>query len=721
MSTDRPLRVVFLWHQHQPYYIDFETGRAVLPWVRLHGVKDYLDMVRILDEFPTLKQTFNLVPSLIEQIESYVSGEVIDNQMALTLKRASELSESDKLEITQSFFSASAGTMIKPLQRYYQLYQKVLLARSDLSRVSRDFSEQDWIDLVILSNLTWIDPMFRDDPEIKYLFDKKRDYSEGDKANLWNFHKKILAQILPAHQEAQDRGLIEVSFSPYYHPILPLLIDTDLAKESMPHSQLPNQRFSHPEDAERQIQMSSEMYEDRFGRPMRGMWPSEGSVAEALLPVLINKGVEWIATDQEIWEASLSDGKRSGSTFHQPFVLRRESGEVGIIFRDHTMSDKIGFVYSGWDAQEAAADFIKSLHNIRKVIGPEHIDEAIVPVILDGENAWEYYHNDGSDFLRALYKQIQDDPTITTETVSGVFDKKDKAENIPRLFAGSWIDHNFRIWIGHEEDNKAWDLLSAARSALVEYELSNTDADSETLARAWQRIYIAEGSDWCWWYGDEHSSDQDDVFDRLFRSHLTAVYSLIGKEPPPDLMKPIRGVRGISGIEQPLGLISPEIDGVVTDYYEWYSAGIYNCMKAGSAMHRAVNVLHAYYFGFDDDNIYLRLDLFTRAHDDSAGEFAFRFLLTTVKRYRFDIDQSGITMWVGEGDDFSKLSFSGKVGIAKLIEVSIPRQDIEFDSEFRAQLAVEVLRGDEQIERWPSYDWVRTTMPTEDKSTFWQV
>ncbi len=252
------LRVVFLWHQHQPYYKDFETGRLVLPWVRLHGIKDYLDMVKILEDFPGLRQTFNLVPSLIEQIDDYVRHGGVDDHMALTLKRAQSLAETDKQEMLSSFFSANVATMIRPYPRYYQLHEKFILSRSDVSKAAREFTEQEWIDLAVWSNLVWIDPMFRRDSDISYLFEKRHDFTEEDKVGLIEFQKKILEQIIPAHRDAQERGQAEVSFSPYFHPILPLLIDTDLTKEALPHMQLPNERFSHPEDARKQVEMSCE-------------------------------------------------------------------------------------------------------------------------------------------------------------------------------------------------------------------------------------------------------------------------------------------------------------------------------------------------------------------------------------------------------------------------------------------------------------------------------
>ncbi|MBU1319009.1 MAG: glycoside hydrolase [candidate division Zixibacteria bacterium] len=723
-----PLKVVFLWHQHQPYYKDFETDRYVLPWVRLHGTKDYLDMVRILDEFPGIKQTFNLVPSLIEQIQDYTQHDAVDNHMSLTLKRAADLTDAEKIEILSTFFSANVGTMIKPHQRYYQIHEKVMLCKSDLQKAADSITDQEYIDLTIWSNLVWIDPMFRSDPDIARLFEKKNGFSEEDKIGLFQFQKRLLSEIIPAHRDAQDRGQIEVSFSPYFHPILPLLIDTDLAREALPRIKLPSERFQHPEDASHQIKMSCDMYQELFGRPLTGMWPSEGSVAEPLIPLFLDHNVKWIATDEDVlFESADALSKADAGTrqiaLHRPYRLKRDSGELGILFRNHALSDKIGFVYSGWDPEKAAHDFVSSLLDIRKSLGRENLKECVVPIILDGENAWEYYKNDGVDFIRALYSNLSKDDKIETITVSEAFAAVDKPQNLPRLFAGSWINHDFRVWIGHDEDNKAWDFLSRARNALVEYERVTPEATPETLKQAWKEIFIAEGSDWCWWYGDDHSSNQDDIFDSLFRSHLLAVYKLIEKDPPEELLQPIRGIRGVSGIEQPLGLVSPTVDGLVTTFYEWHDSGMLDCMKAGSAMHRAINVVHAFHFGFDDDNIYFRLDLFTRAEDDAAAEFEFQIELKAARDYVITVKREGTQIASRElnAKEYIDNEFKGQVALKKVLEVSIPRSEIAFDKEFRADLAVEVVRRSEQIERWPAYDMIHTTMPTRNESTFWQV
>lgn len=714
---------------HQPYYKDYFTGEYVLPWVRLHGIKDYLDMVAILDKYPGIKQTFNYVPSLIRQINDYVENNAIDHNLYLSQIKVEELSDSDKLEILSTFFSANYKTMIKPYPEYNRLYQKMNSFQGNLPNAVNKFTAQEYLDLTVLANLAWVDPSFRNDPAIQPLFEKGKIYSHEERAALFEFQKNILRQIIPKHKEVQERGQIEVSFSPFYHPILPLLIDTDLAREAMPRVNLPKNHFAHPEDAESQIQKSMDLYRELFGRELRGMWPSEGSVSESLLPILGSCGIKWIATDEDIFYRSLenpeSRNQKSsiGTNFHRPFLLQRPSGNIGIIFRDHKLSDRIGFVYSSWDADKAASDFVNQLASIRSLLKPSEMENNVIPIILDGENAWEYFENDGIDFLNSLYKLLSRDDRFETVTVSELFEKTSVQKDIPHLFAGSWIAHNFKIWIGHEEDNRAWDLLFDAREALVNYQEKNPGEDPEGMSQAWEEIYIAEGSDWCWWYGDDHSSQEDDLFDSIFRSHLAAVYSIIGQETPKAVLKPIRSTKTRTAVIQPSNFLSPTIDGEITHFYEWYDAGSFNCRKASSTMHRVVNVVNEIFFGFDQDNLYFRLDLFTSAQEETLSDYTFELELWTRKVYRFRCSQTIRKFESADEkeDKFGELEFKGKVALKNVVEISIPRKQIEFGDDFEVNLRVRVYKADQLIETWPSMDLIKYQAPTEDKSIFWQV
>jgi len=401
----------------------------------------------------------------------------------------------------------------------------------------------------------------------------------------------ILKRIIPEYKRLFQSGQIEISYSPYYHPIMPLLIDSETSREAIPDVELPYNRFIFPEDAEWHLTEAIEHCRKLFGAEPSGIWPSEGSISEDTIRLLSRKGVRWTASDQEILYYSLVKSSQNPHDYstHSAYVYR-DAPETAVFFRDHGLSDKIGFVYSSWDHNRAVNDFIVNLKSIAAGYG-ERIGDYVIPIILDGENAWEYYRNDGTEFLRSLYRALSEDKDIETVTFSEAVSRL-KPISMPKLFSGSWINHNFRIWIGHEEDNAAWDYLYKARKSLTEYQKKFPGADKEKIKQAWEQIYIAEGSDWCWWYGNDHLGDYNHQFDLLFRRHLGLVYELIGEKSPPELSQPIHAGKEMSVLICPEGLVTPEIDGRLTQYYEWSGAGTYDCSRANKMMHRANNLIN---------------------------------------------------------------------------------------------------------------------------------
>ncbi|MEW6214352.1 MAG: glycoside hydrolase family 57 protein, partial [Nitrospirota bacterium] len=608
--TDKPLYIAFVWHMHQPFYKDPMTGLYRLPWVRLHGTKDYLDMVEILRDFPDIKQTFNLTPSLLEQIMDYTENNAKDQYLELTIKKASELKIEERLFILENFFLANWDNMIKPFPRYYELLVRrgLRLIRSDLMWAMRYFSDSDFLDLQVLFNLYWIDPIFRErDPFLRMLVEKGRDYTEEDKHMLISRLFSILKKIIPVYREMAEKGHIELSISPFYHPILPLLCDINSARIAMPDIRLPQRRFAHPEDAEKQIRMGMDYFERLFGYRPAGMWPSEGSVSEEVVRIADKEGIKWIGTDEDILSNSI--GKRlrdaTGKVIEPGILYRPYMFEnVSIIFRDHQLSDLIGFVYSSWDSKKAAYDLINRLIQVWASMPKDK--PRLLSIILDGENAWEYYKNDGRDFLRYLYEGLSREERLKTVTVSGYLNKHDKGEPISRLHAGSWINANYRVWIGHEEDNIAWDYLTEARNDLEAFQKLNPE---KNLSEAWKAIYVAEGSDWNWWYGDEHITETQKDFDELFRLNLIRVYREMGKEVPQQLFVPVhREDRSVSPIITIRGFIEPKIDGIVTSYFEWYQGARMDVKKSGGSMHKAESILSNVYYGFNKNNLFLRID-----------------------------------------------------------------------------------------------------------------
>ena len=588
------LSVLFLWHQHQPCYKDPLSNRYELPWVRLHATKDYYDMAALLEEFPKIRANFNLVPSLLAQLDDYASGKATDRWLELTLKPAVDLSFEDKQFLLQFFFMAHWDRMIDVHPRYRELLERRGRHASveDLSRVQAYFQEQDWRDLQMWFNLAWFDPFWREkDAAVGGWFEKGRNFSEEDKRRLIQKQFEICGRVAAKHRELAESGQIEITATPYYHPILPLLCDTDSAKTAMPQATLPLAPFQHPEDAREQIERALVDHERRFGRRPRGMWPSEGSVSESAAAILAECGVQWAATDEAVLANSLAGYDRDRDLY-RAHVFRVGEKSLQFFFRDHALSDAIGFVYGSWNPEDAAADFIHRLHGIRQRL--EKLDEGkdvphVVPVILDGENCWEYYEADGLPFLRALYRRISEDPLLETVRGSDFLDQHGKsASPLPKLWSGSWINSNFAIWIGNDEDNRAWDVLKRTRDFLTEALRARPDLATDPAAtRAWEEIYTAEGSDWCWWYGDDHSSANDAIFDYLFRKHLMNVYSLIGSAIPEDLHLPIKKKSAKAVILPPVDFIRPTIDGRVTSYFEWQAAGRFQPEGGGTGtMHR---------------------------------------------------------------------------------------------------------------------------------------
>ncbi len=736
---DSPLYIAFLWHMHQPYYKDLVTGRFAMPWVRLHGIKDYYDMVHILRDFPKIRQTFNLVPSLIDQIEDYCEKDASGIYLDHTLKPATSLDKSEQIFVLRNFFLANWDNMIKPYPRYWELLAKRGTDVSDreLGRMARYFSVQDFLDLQVWFNLAWFDPMFKDsDPFLKGLVRKERDYTEEEKCGLVEKQREVMRLILPEYKELWGQAKIELSASPYYHPILPLLCDTDIAKVSNPGIVLPA-RFLHPEDAGAQVSRALTRFEEVFGRRPAGMWPSEGSVSEDIIPILAGEGIRWMATDEEVLAKSLdtvldrdfSGVSKKPDVLYRPYKAAKDGKAVSIAFRDHTLSDLIGFVYSKWDPKNAVEDFIARLKRIKNDMRAKRSD-GLVTIALDGENAWEHYRNDGRDFLYRLYERLSEESEFEVATISEYLEKFPEQEPLKKLFPGSWINHNFNIWIGHEEDNAAWDALAKARNDLLEFESESGPANKEALRLAWEEIYIAEGSDWCWWYGDDHSSENDREFDELFRKHLVNIYTLMNKTPPDSLFIPIiREDRKSKPTVELTAFISPTLDGEVTSYFEWLAAGYYDVSQAGGTMHRAESTVSHIYYGFDLKNLFLRIDSNRDLTDPRIKELTFciHFLKPAISRIeiRLNPEKMEVTASLQEisgGEGVERVTSLTSIAAREIIELAVPFEFIHALPRDEVNLFVTVRREDVELEKWPYRGYIAFNVPTEDfEAIMWHV
>jgi alpha-amylase/alpha-mannosidase (GH57 family) len=690
-----------------------------MPWARLHGIKDYLDMVEILDGFPSVRLTFNVVPSLIDQIEDYGSN-VKDRYLDFSRKKASELTDGEKDFIITNFFMCNRENMVKPYPRYVDLLSKrgELITPEGLPEVRKRFLVQDILDLQVWFNLAWFDPsLMQKFQELGALVKKGSYFTESEKKIVLDKQMEILRQIVPKYRQMQQKGQIEVSVSPYYHPILPLLCDTDVARVSDPRLTLPVNTFRHPEDARWHIDRAVEHYRARFGIQPNGMWPSEGSVSEEILPLVAGAGIKWIATDEDILFQSLARS-RDARLLYRPYRLQRNGVDLSVVFRDRMLSDLIGFTYSRLPAKDAVDDFMKHLTNINSSLSRTGGD-ILVTVALDGENAWEYYINDGRDFLLNLYGRLAGTPWIKTVTVNEFLDEHPPAENIQRLFAGSWINHNFNVWIGHREKNLSWDALYKTRlslSRIISYQDAEKRGDNKLLT-AWRCIYVAEGSDWNWWYGGDHSSANDEEFDRLYRKHLSNVFELTGEKVPDYLLMPIKA-KEIVVATAPLGLMKPHIDGLDTSYYEWLAAGYLDFERLGTAMHQINQVVRRIYYGFDLVTLYLRVD-FAQVSPDTRG-LAVNFIFEPVQRkleVEFIGDGKNLTAKLFSKDPSDKWvaikQFSG-AAFKKILEIAVPFKDLGAGGNDTIGLLASVERNRLFLEVVPHRGPLSITLPTPD-------
>ncbi len=614
-----PSRVMLLWHMHQPYYKDLVDDRYAMPWVRLHTLKDYYGMVAMLREFPSVHVTFNLVPSLISQISDYAEDRAREESYELAFKPADDLTLLEKEALVGYAFQLNHDHLLSRYPRFVELFNKSK-GTGDEPAAERLARSQDYLDLQVLSQLAWFDEAYlSNDPVVSALVDRQRDYTEEDKRRLREKEIEICKLTLEEYRLASERGQVELSTSPFYHPILPLLCDTDVAAESSPGLQLPRLRFQHPDDARNQLRAAVDLHASVFGKMPAGLWPSEGSVSEQSLQLAVEEGFRWTATDEGVLGRSIhayfhrnqEGGLREGRQLCQPHRLHLKNGSIDIFFRNHQLSDLIGFVYSRMDPHAAAQDLISRIRSVASSGQP-----AVVSIILDGENAWEYYPGNGRDFLREFYGLLASEPDLEALTPSEILGS---VEPLPlaHLTPGSWINANFNVWIGDQEDNRAWDLLSNARDYFAA-NAGKPDVAPENLELARRELWIAEGSDWCWWYGPEHSSANDEEFDRLYRKHLGAMYRLLGGQAPDSLAVPIKRPIRIGHHVLPRAPINPTVDGRLTTYFEWLSAGMYTPDHRSASLHESEQPVEALYYGCNSTGIYLRLDF----RDASIDEFA---------------------------------------------------------------------------------------------------
>jgi alpha-amylase/alpha-mannosidase (GH57 family) len=693
---------------HQPEYRDPVSGQPVLPWVRLHATRSYNDMALALEPHEDVRVAVNWAPSLLLQLEAYASGAAVDRDEELALRTVETLTPAERAQVLRQGFSVDWEVWVKPVPRYAELLAKrgADLHGADLLRIQERFSARDLLDLQVNFILAWMGfAARREHPLVSELLRKERGFAESEKVELLRISRQIARGILPRWRSLAGRGVVELTCSPMFHPILPLLVDSDSARRALPDAALPP-RFQFPQDAREQVRRGLSRAERDFGARPVGMWPSEGSVSPEVIEILGSEGVQWCATDQGILERSELEPPLDAPLHHAPW----KCGPLAVFFRDRDLSDRVGFRYAKSDPGDAAKDLMDRIAGAGK--------GATVTIALDGENPWEHYPQSGERFLEALYAGLGKEvtPVLPREEIAA----RPPRQRIARIHSGSWIESSFRIWIGHPEDNRAWTLLGQARTAL---ERARAEIAPDRFERAYEAVLAAEGSDWFWWYGDDFTTESAPEFDALFRHNVEQVFRQIGVAPPERLARPIiaphkdRSQAAAISLP-PRRLIHPSIDGHSRSYFEWNGAGFHRPGGAGgSSMYQGGGVFSQLWYGFSSTDLYVRLDPSLGA--DTSGEL--RILLTRENQERT------LRMQVRPGgeecpvvDERGERCGSGRAG--SIVELAVGVSALGLSPSDRAGLLLRLLRNGIEVDRLPRYGELELTVPDQRfEPTHWHV
>ena len=552
--------LLLLWHMHQPDYRDRSTGEFTMPWVYLHAIKDYTDMAWHLEQHPTMRAVVNFVPVLLDQIEDYCdqfrNGPIRDPLLRLLVRsEATALSGEERHGAFAQCFRANHYRLIAPYPPFKRLYDLYALVESH-GKESRDYLCDRYVyDLVTWYHLAWMGETVRRGSEvIAQLMVKGTGFSELDRLALAQVIAQQVQQVIPRYRALAQRGQIELSTTPHFHPLAPLLINFDSAREVLPDVQLPLADH-YPGGRERvcaHIDSALASHARRFAAVPQGLWPAEGALSTDFLALLAQRKIRWTASSEGVLANSLHAGTSAEASVdppvqarHRPYRLTAIAPDMLLFFRDDRLSDLIGFSYSKWHGRDAANNFIHELESIagNAASGPR----PLVSVMLDGENAWEYYPYNGFFFLSDLYKGLTSHPGIRTVTGSDMVAlhagqaPAHLAEpgavpvgELPRLTAGSWVYGNFATWIGAKDKNYAWDLLSQAKVSFDQV-IGSGRLDESLRAQALAQLADCEASDWFWWPGEDNPSLSVSAFETLFRNKLSHLYRLL-QLPVPDIL-----------------------------------------------------------------------------------------------------------------------------------------------------------------------------------------
>jgi alpha-amylase/alpha-mannosidase (GH57 family) len=663
-----------------------------MPWVRLHAVKGYLDLLSVLERYEHAQCVVNFSGILLEQIR-VLCGSERDYYAKLSVKPAEALTFEERKFILRTFFSANRHTLIRPHQRYYELLAKKehLLKVDELDDAVARFSNQDYTDLMVWFNLAWIGFTGQKRTDVRELILHGREYSLTDQQQVMAIHQELLTSVLPGYKALADSGHVELSFTPYHHPILPLLLD--LSGLGYRNDADPLPEFRHADDAREQVRRGIEQYELAFGRAPQGAWPAEGSVSDAALSAFAHAGIQWVATDQQNLP-----GKEQRLLAHAlPWSWERDGSRVAVFFRDTRLADNVGFEYATWNPALAGSHLVDMAVALGKQSGQQN---PVVTIALDGENPWEGYADGGEGFLCALCERIAADTQTICRTPSQILSDA-VFPVLDHILPGSWIGGNFNIWSRHAETRIAWRKLARARQDLA-------DVASGVVL---DHLLAAEASDWFWWYGDDFVNDFGAQFDELFRFHLIAAYETARRKVPDDLFSPIHAERALEQAGEVYAIIKPVLDGRETTFFEWRGALKVKANHGQSAMARASadSGIEALWYGFSATAMCIRLDLdaaFAAALHQSGGVVTLCISqgeIELCRRYDIPLGVQGINP-------------AGDCAFDTLIELSFNLDAAQIKRNTPAFIWIEASTAPGQNERFPTSGRIPVDIIGEDFS-----
>lgn len=611
MSQVKKLSIAFYWHMHQPVYQLNPDSDYLMPWVRMHAVKDYLDMAMWIEKFNNLKLNFNLVPVLLDSLIDYENG-AHDLHSRLTVAPVENLSREDKVFILNNFFDANYQTMILPNKTYHALYQKYQTYGGDDVNV---FSQQEYSDIMALFNLVWIDPQFKNsNPKLKKLVKKEKNYTLEDRIEIIEIHRSIIKKIIPTFRKFVEENKIEITTSPYYHPILPILLDyKNIRENSSPDDELLELKTEL--DAKMQTVSALDRIEELFGKRPKGVWASEQCVSENTLNMLSDIGVKWSVSDEGVLAKSIDfefvhDFKGYlQDPYHllKTYNFKTKNSEIKMIFRDSTIHTLVNFEYSHHDPVATANDLYDRIKVIQRKILSSPDEDHLLTIAMDGENCWENYSDDGNIFLQTLYELICKDKSLNTVLISDYLEETKEHKTLNKIVPGASFNRYFKLWIDEPVKDLAWTYLKRVRqdfSNFVKREPTNPN-----IIPARNELFICEGSDWFWWYGEPNYSGRDNIFDYLYRTHLKNIYHYLDLKAPDFLDEPLVSLSAYQPSNYPISYITPKIDGkdIKSSRNVWNKAG---CIEIPDGpVLRESKLFEKIRFGMDKDNFYLKFHL----------------------------------------------------------------------------------------------------------------